>query len=96
MQIIQFVLDGLTSLPFAVIQYYGHECRGTMRAWWVGNITGIALFCLFWHFSIVDAKRQAKEKAKAKAAADAAAAAATGTVLSPEASPTTTTSTKDD
>jgi len=61
-QILQFVLDGLTSLPYGWLWWTGVACRGSMRAWGVGNLAGLFLFGLFVHFDRVDRQRQAKER----------------------------------
>jgi len=60
LQIAQFVSDGVTSLPFIVLWYYGYACKGTVRAWIVGNITGFLLFLLFAHFARTDKKKKTR------------------------------------
>lgn len=51
-QILQFVLDGITSLPYLAIAYMGVPCRGTMRAWVVAFIVGMMLLALFNNFFV--------------------------------------------
>jgi hypothetical protein len=57
-QQVQFVLDGLTSLPFAYFWYAGDSCRGSIRAWAVGNAAGLFLLFLFIQFARADRKRE--------------------------------------
>lgn len=49
-QIVQFVLDICTSLPFPILLYYGIPCRGTIRSWVIANVTGFSFFLLFMDF----------------------------------------------
>jgi len=46
-QILQFVVDCATSVPWLLIYLSGYQCRGDVRAWIFANVTGIALIVLF-------------------------------------------------
>eukprot|EP01111_Echinosteliopsis_oligospora_P002441 TRINITY_DN1362_c0_g1_i1.p1 TRINITY_DN1362_c0_g1~~TRINITY_DN1362_c0_g1_i1.p1 ORF type:complete len:270 (+),score=35.74 TRINITY_DN1362_c0_g1_i1:108-917(+) len=49
-QIIQFVIDCATSIPFIYFRYQGYDCRGTVTAWILANISGFTLLSLFVQF----------------------------------------------
>lgn len=50
LQILQFVIDMSTSIPFIVIYFMGIPCRGELYAWIIANLTGFALLLLFMNF----------------------------------------------
>jgi GNS1/SUR4 family len=50
-QIIQFMSDCLTSVPFPVLKYaLGVNCRGHIGAWAMANAGGISFYILFTQF----------------------------------------------
>jgi len=51
-QILQFVIDCTTSLPWLYFYLNGVPCRGDLRAWFVANTGGILLIILFVNFYI--------------------------------------------
>merc|ERR1712130_1050270 len=50
LQILQFVIDMSSSIPFIVIYMMGIPCRGELYAWILANLTGVALLLLFMNF----------------------------------------------
>jgi len=72
LQILQFVLDMSTSIPFIYIKLYSDiPCRGSMYAWIIANLVGVSfllLFCNYFYQTYVNRKKEkaAKEKAAAK------------------------------
>jgi len=50
LQILQFVIDMSSSIPFIVIYMMGMPCRGELYAWILANLTGVALLLLFLNF----------------------------------------------
>jgi len=56
-QIIQFAIDCLSSLPF--LYFYSNKipCRGSIQAWMCANFLGISFFVLFLHFYFTNYKR---------------------------------------
>jgi len=50
MQLVQFVLDNCSSLPFVYFRLRGVRCAGTWAAWAAGNAVGFSFFLLFLHF----------------------------------------------
>jgi fatty acid elongase 3 len=50
MQMVQFVLDCTTSLPYIYFWKTGIYCRGSMLAWGFANFVGITFFFLFLNF----------------------------------------------
>eukprot|EP01104_Vermistella_antarctica_P018735 TRINITY_DN7058_c0_g1_i1.p1 TRINITY_DN7058_c0_g1~~TRINITY_DN7058_c0_g1_i1.p1 ORF type:complete len:296 (+),score=45.58 TRINITY_DN7058_c0_g1_i1:58-945(+) len=50
LQILQFILDFLTSLPFLFFWKFGPACRGLMSCWIVANSVGMSFFFLFVNF----------------------------------------------
>jgi hypothetical protein len=77
-QILQFVSDFLTSLPYIPIWYNGVPCHGKLSVWCAANFVGFSLFGLFVHFAIND-KRRPGSKAAKKDKANKSAAATNGT-----------------
>jgi len=49
-QILQFLLDGLSSLPFLYFRWAGLPCSGTWSSWIGGNFVGFSFFLLFVKF----------------------------------------------
>merc|ERR1711879_33566 len=50
LQILQFVADMSSSLPFIIFFFMGIPCRGELYAWVLANMTGVALLLLFMNF----------------------------------------------
>ena len=50
LQIIQFILDISTSIPFIIIYFLGYPCRGELYAWVIANLAGFSLLVLFMQF----------------------------------------------
>ena len=50
LQILQFIIDISTSLPFIIIYSLGWSCRGELYAWIIANAAGFALLFLFLNF----------------------------------------------
>ena len=50
LQILQFVADISTSIPFIIFYLVGTPCRGALYAWIIANMTGFALLFLFLNF----------------------------------------------
>jgi len=82
-QILQFIIDMLSSGPFILFYIYGYRCRGMVYAWVVANIVGFSLFLLFVNFYIqnyISKKKGASDPAKfqkTKKTSDATATAPT-------------------
>jgi len=51
-QILQFIIDCTTSLPWFYFYLSGHRCRGDIRAWLFGNVVGFLLIGLFYDFFV--------------------------------------------
>jgi fatty acid elongase 3 len=49
-QIVQFVIDIVTSLFFPYFYFMGIPCKGKMEVWLVANFTGFSFFLLFLDF----------------------------------------------
>jgi hypothetical protein len=49
-QIIQFIVDCVTSFPWMAIYLSGAVCRGDPRAWLLANVGGVLLTLLFLNF----------------------------------------------
>jgi len=49
-QILQFIVDSLTSMPWLYFYLTGSACRGDIRAWILANTGGIMLTVLFLNF----------------------------------------------
>jgi len=62
LQIFQFSLDCVTSLFFLYFYVIGIYCRGSLRAWLVGNGMGIVFFFLFANFYISTYRRKDLKK----------------------------------
>jgi len=62
MQIIQFVVDSATSLPFLYYYLVGIPCRGNISAWLVANFTGLSFLWLFVDFYRNNYESQKKRK----------------------------------
>jgi ABC-type methionine transport system permease subunit len=50
MQILQFILDMTTSIPFIFLYIMGYPCRGELYAWVIANFAGFSLLALFMRF----------------------------------------------
>jgi len=52
-QILQFIVDCTTSIPYVYFVFIeGRQCRGTVTAWILANISGFVLLSLFIQFFI--------------------------------------------
>jgi len=49
-QIVQFLIDALTSVPFVYYRMTGNNCSGTWASWAGGNFVGLSFFILFVKF----------------------------------------------
>jgi len=49
-QILQFVVDIITSMPWILIYLSGNQCRGDVKGWLLANVGGTMLMLLFVRF----------------------------------------------
>merc|ERR1712146_502999 len=49
-QMVQFVSDSVTSLPFPLILTSGYRCNGSMSMWLASNFCGWSFFVLFLNY----------------------------------------------
>jgi hypothetical protein len=63
-QLIQFAIDSLSSVPFIYFWFNNVPCRGTVLAWSCANFLGISFFILFlqFYFSNYSKRRQQQQQ----------------------------------
>eukprot|EP01116_Phalansterium_solitarium_P010702 TRINITY_DN2582_c0_g1_i1.p1 TRINITY_DN2582_c0_g1~~TRINITY_DN2582_c0_g1_i1.p1 ORF type:complete len:262 (+),score=94.36 TRINITY_DN2582_c0_g1_i1:183-968(+) len=61
-QIVQFAIDALTSLPFVYYKLAGVPCGGNWEAWLLGNFVGGSFFLLFIKFYIDSYREKSRSK----------------------------------
>jgi hypothetical protein len=64
LQIIQFVIDIVTSVFFPYFYFVGIPCRGKLEAWLVANVTGFSFFLLFLDFYSQNYKQESGKQKK--------------------------------
>jgi len=67
-QILQFIFDALTSLPFLFFRMSGSACSGTWESWVGGNFVGFSFLVLFIQFYNDSYKRKPTAASTAHAA----------------------------
>jgi len=65
-QIVQFMIDALTSVPFAYYRWAGRSCSGTWVSWVGGNFVGMSFLVLFVLFYINDSRKQKTSRGTTK------------------------------
>jgi len=60
LQIVQFVIDICSSMPFPYFFYNNIPCKGTIESWLVANVTGFSFFLLFLNFYYQNYRKNGK------------------------------------